>query len=47
MPAALMFPIGDRFYDWKHESEPEPHLGGRGVHHARGKLLGARKASTG
>ncbi|HEX9813528.1 MAG TPA: choline dehydrogenase, partial [Myxococcota bacterium] len=22
MPAALMFPIGSRFYDWKYESEP-------------------------
>ena len=25
MPAALPFPIGSRFYDWKYESEPEPH----------------------
>ena len=24
MPAALTFPIGSRFYDWKYESEPEP-----------------------
>ena len=22
MPAALPFPIGSRFYDWKYESEP-------------------------
>ncbi|MBV8953317.1 MAG: GMC family oxidoreductase N-terminal domain-containing protein, partial [Solirubrobacterales bacterium] len=22
MPAALSFPIGNRFYDWKYESEP-------------------------
>ena len=29
MPAALTFPIGSRFYDWKYESEPEPHMGGR------------------
>ena len=29
MPAALTFPIGSRFYDWKYESEPEPHLNGR------------------
>ena len=40
MPAALAFPIGNRFYDWKYESEPEPHMGGRKVFHARGKLLG-------
>ena len=36
MPAALTIPIGNRFYDWKYESEPEPHLGGRRVYHARG-----------
>ena len=24
MPAALPFPIGNRFYDWRYESEPEP-----------------------
>ena len=29
MPAALTFPIGSRFYDWKYESEPEPHMNGR------------------
>ena len=40
MPAALSFPIGSRFYDWKYESEPEPHMGGRRIYHARGKVLG-------
>src|ERR671910_2676122 len=40
MPAALPFPIGSRFYDWRYESEPEPHMGGRRVYHARGKVLG-------
>jgi choline dehydrogenase len=40
MPAALPFPIGSRFYDWKYESEPEPHMDGRRVYHARGKVLG-------
>ena len=40
MPAALMFPIGSRFYDWKYESEPEPYMNGRRVYHARGKVLG-------
>ena len=24
MPAALPFPIGSRFYDWRYETEPEP-----------------------
>ena len=47
MPAALTFPIGNRFYDWKYESEPEPHMHGRRIYHARGKVLGARAASTG
>ena len=40
MPAALSFPIGNRFYDWKYESEPEPHMDGRRIYHARGKVLG-------
>ena len=40
MPAALTFPIGSRFYDWKYESEPEPHMFGRRIYHARGKVLG-------
>src|SRR5579875_997323 len=31
MPAALSFPIGNRFYDWKYESEPEPHMHGRRI----------------
>jgi choline dehydrogenase len=31
MPAALAFPIGSRFYDWKYESEPEPFMDGRRV----------------
>ncbi|MGN6797010.1 MAG: choline dehydrogenase [Gaiellaceae bacterium] len=39
MPAALSFPIGSRFYDWKYESEPEPHMNGRRIYHARGKVL--------
>ncbi len=29
MPAALPFPIGSRFYDWKYETEPEPEMKGR------------------
>ena len=33
MPAALTYPIGSRFYDWKYESEPEPHMNGRRVYH--------------
>ncbi|CAB4536315.1 MAG: choline dehydrogenase [Actinobacteria bacterium] len=47
MPAALMFPIGSRFYDWKYESEPEPHMHGRRVYHARGKVLGGSSSING
>ena len=47
MPAALTFPIGSRFYDWKYESEPEPYLNGRRVYHARGKVLGGSSSING
>ena len=47
MPAALAFPIGNRFYDWKYETEPEPHMGGRRVYHARGKVLGGSSSING
>ncbi|NND75128.1 MAG: choline dehydrogenase [Ilumatobacter sp.] len=47
MPAALAFPIGSRFYDWKYESEPEPYMDGRRVYHARGKVLGGSSSING
>ena len=47
MPAALTYPIGSRFYDWKYESEPEPHMGDRRVYHARGKVLGGSSSING
>jgi choline dehydrogenase len=47
MPAALAFPIGNRFYDWQYESEPEPFMNGRRVYHARGKLLGGSSSING
>jgi len=47
MPAALTFPIGNRFYDWKYESEPEPALNGRRIYHARGKVLGGSSSING
>jgi choline dehydrogenase len=47
MPAALPFPIGSRFYDWRYESEPEPHMRGRRVYHARGKVLGGSSSING
>jgi choline dehydrogenase len=47
MPAALAFPIGSRFYDWRYESEPEQYMGGRRVYHARGKVLGGSSSING
>ena len=47
MPAAYAFPIGSRFYDWKYETEPEPHLDGRRVYHCRGKVLGGSGSING
>ena len=47
MPAALSFPIGNRFYDWKYESEPEPYMNGRRIYHARGKVLGGSSSING
>ncbi|MGD0557697.1 MAG: choline dehydrogenase [Streptosporangiaceae bacterium] len=47
MPAALTFPIGSRFYDWRYESEPEPHLNNRRIYHARGKVLGGSSSING
>ena len=47
MPAAFSFPIGNRFYDWRYESEPEPFMHGRRIYHARGKVLGGSSSING
>ncbi len=47
MPGAFTIPLGNRFYDWKYESEPEPHMGGRRIYHARGKVLGGSSSING
>ena len=47
MPAALTFPIGSSFYDWKYESEPEPFMNDRRIYHARGKVLGGSSSING
>ena len=47
MPAALSMGIGNRFYDWMYESEPEPEMAGRRVYHARGKVLGGSSSING
>src|ERR1700732_3725743 len=47
MPAALSFPIGNPRYDWQYRSEPEPHMNGRRIYHARGKVLGGSSSING
>jgi len=47
MPAGLAFPIGNKFYDWMYESEPEPFMNGRKIYHARGKVLGGSSSING
>jgi len=47
MPAALAFPIGNRYYDWRYESEPERFMHGRRIYHARGKVLGGSSSING
>src|SRR4026209_2617779 len=47
MPAALTYPLGSRFDDWKDESEPEPVMNGRRIYHARGKVRGGSSSING
>ena len=47
MPAALTFVTGNKRYDWCYKSEPEPHLNGRRISHARGKILGGSSSING
>ena len=47
MPAALTYPIGWSWYDWKYESEPELFMGERRIYHARGKVLGGSSSING
>ena len=47
MPAALTMVIGNRFYDWKYVSEPEPHMHDRRITQGRGKVLGGSSSING
>jgi len=47
MPAALTYPNGNRFYDWRYESEPEPFMNDRRISHPRGKVLGGSSSING
>ena len=47
MPAALMYPAGNKLYDWIYETNAEPFMDGRKVGHARGKVLGGSSSING
>ncbi len=47
MPAGLMYPLGNRFYDWCYRSEPEPFMNQRRIFHGRGKVLGGSSSING
>ena len=47
MPAGLMIPLGNPWYDWCYKSEPEPNMNGRRIAHGRGKLLGGSSSING
>jgi choline dehydrogenase len=47
MPAGLTVPLGNRFYDWCYESEPEPKMKNRRIAHGRGKVLGGSSSING
>ena len=47
MPAGLSTPLGNKLYDWKYKSEPEPFMNGRQVDHGRGKVLGGSSSING
>jgi choline dehydrogenase len=47
MPSALSIPMNMDRYDWRYESEPEPHLDGRRLHCPRGKGLGGSSSING
>ncbi len=47
MPSALSIPMNMPKYDWRYQTESEPHLGGRQLHTPRGKVLGGSSSING
>ncbi len=47
MPSALAIPMNKEQFNWFYYSEPEPHLNGRRIHTARGKVLGGSSSING
>src|SRR6056297_578447 len=47
MPAGLTVPLGNKWYDWCYESDPEPFMNNRQIFHGRGKVLGGSSSING
>ena len=47
MPTAFAEPLRDDTYNWRYNSEPEPHLGGRMIHCPRGRVIGGSSSING
>ena len=47
MPAALTYPLTNRFYNWWYESEPEPYMHNRRIYQPRGKVIGGSSVING
>ncbi|WP_186645030.1 choline dehydrogenase [Fluviispira vulneris] len=47
MPAGLMYPLGNKLYDWCYYTDPEPFMNNRRVFHGRGKVLGGSSSING
>src|SRR5262245_9678807 len=47
MPAALAIPLTNDRFNWFFHSEPEPHLNGRKIYEARGRVLGGSSSING
>ena len=47
MPTAFSIPMGKDKFDWGMHAEPEPGLGGRAIHQARGKVIGGSSSING
>lgn len=47
MPAALSIPMNMDRFNWRYETEPEPHLDGRRMNCPRGKVIGGSSSING
>lgn len=47
MPGACYLPMTKPRYDWGFYSEPDPGIGNRRIHHARGKVIGGTSSING